>query len=137
LLEADRVEHLFVQEFAMSSEEFQRQLEVEFAQASPEEQAEFSRLVDEANAVLPGMLARVDRMSAHVDTLKTSVGEMRESFATLEERLSAFEDSLADCASKPLPVREGVGVGTVRGNRASDRPTIPTPRPSPEGKGGK
>ena len=137
-MQTDRVEHLFVKEFGISSEAFQRHIEVEFAQASPGEQAEFERLVVEANAALPGMQASVERMSANMTAMSATIGEMTESMAVLDARVSSIEDHLGrTTADKPLPFRGGVGVGSVHEHDTLLSGTDPTPGPSPEGEGRK
>jgi predicted nucleic acid-binding Zn-ribbon protein len=95
--EADErsIERLFVKEFGVSSNEFERQLAAEFALATPEEQAELERAIDEANAVLREMNASLDRIGKHVATMRIALDEMQNSVASMAVRLDGIEDKLA------------------------------------------
>ncbi len=103
-------EDRFIRHFGMPSEQFRRELEEEFEQATPEEQAEFERLVDEANAVLHDMLATVDRMSESLAETSIAVCEMTRCLSSLDARVSRIEDNLTSpTAIKSFPSREGEG----------------------------
>lgn len=133
-----KIEELFLQSFGVPSDQFRRELELKFEQASPEARAEFERLVDQANAVLPGMQASVERASANITAMSVTIGELTESMAVLDARVSGIEDHLCRItADKPLPFRGGVEVGPVRESDAELSGPGPTPASSPEGEGRK
>lgn len=103
-------EDRFIRHFGMPSEQFRRELEKEFEQATPEEQAEFERLVEEANAVLPGMLATVDRMSESLAETSIAVREMTKCLSSLDARVSRIEGNLSRArAIKPFFFSGGEG----------------------------
>ena len=130
------IEDRFITFFGLSSEAFERELEEEFEQATPEERAEFKSLVEQANAVLPEMNATLDRIGETMASMNVTIGEMRESMSSLDKRVSHTEGNVvAAFHVKPLPFRGGVGVGTIRKNRDSEWLTVPTPGPSPKGEG--
>jgi uncharacterized coiled-coil protein SlyX len=111
-MQTEHVEHLFIKEFGVSSEEFERQLAAEFELASPEEQAELKRLVDEANAVLPKMDASLDRIGKHVASIETSLGEMHQHVASMAMRLDSVENKLVGSVhhkhQPPFPESQGI-----------------------------
>lgn len=81
---------------ALEDEEFQRQLQKEFDQLSPEEQAEFEALVSQANEALPVMHASLDRMQAKMNEMAASVSEIKASVSRLNARLDKVETSLGE-----------------------------------------
>ena len=131
------IERLFLSNFGVSSDQFRRELKAEFQKASPLEKAEFERLVDEANAVLPGMQVSIERMNENVAAMSSTIGEMKESIAALDARVSGIEDRLDRMtAGKPLPFRGGVGVGAVHASIDTVMNAHkPHSNPSPEGEG--
>lgn len=104
----EQVEDRFVSSFGMSSEQFRHELEAEFEQASPKERAEFERLVDEANAILPEMHASVERIGEHINLTTSTMGDLKAAFALLEARLGKIEDTLVTgSTAKPSLVGKG------------------------------
>ena len=66
----------------------------EFENLTPEEQAEFERLVDQANEILPGLQVRVDRIEQGIAHCRSAVRETSEHLAEMSERVSGIEVSL-------------------------------------------
>ena len=66
----------------------------EFENLTPEEQAEFERLVDQANAILPELHASVDRIERRLVRCRSTVREISEHLAAMSERVSGIEESL-------------------------------------------
>ena len=66
----------------------------EFENLTPEEQAEFERLVDQANAILPELQEMVDHIEQGIARCRSAVREMSEQMAAMSERVSGIEVSL-------------------------------------------
>ncbi len=66
----------------------------EFENLTPEEQAEFERLVDQANEILPELHATVDRIEHGIAQCRSTVREISEHLAAMSERVSGIEESL-------------------------------------------
>ena len=66
----------------------------EFENLSPEEQAEFERLVDQANAILPELHASLDRVERGIARCRSTVREISEQTAAMSERVSGIEVAL-------------------------------------------
>jgi archaellum component FlaC len=88
------LENLFQKNFGMSSEQFERELEIEFEQASPEERAEFGQLADLVNEAFPGMNESLERISNGLTDMNKSMSEMRKSMSSMSERVGRIEDNL-------------------------------------------
>lgn len=88
-------ERLFIRHFGVGSEQFRRELEVELEEATPEQRAEFEQLVDQANEVLPGMHATLDRVDKSVADLSGTMRELRHNMAMLDKRVAAIEVGLS------------------------------------------
>lgn len=76
--------------------EFQRQLRQEFDALSPEEQAEFEALVEQANEALPVLHASLDRMQDKMNQMAASISEIKASLSRLNARLDKVETSLGE-----------------------------------------
>ena len=94
-------EERFVSSFGMSSEQFMRELEAEFEQATPKQRAEFEHIVDQASTVLPEMNAALDRIGGSLNEMQATIGSMHESMASLSARVSRIEQTFHP-AAKPL-----------------------------------
>lgn len=94
MLSEAKIEKRFVEMFGMPSEQFMRELEHELEQASPEERAEFDRLIDQTNAVLPGMNASLDRMAKNMKKMRSTMRDLRKSMSSMDDRLSRVEDTV-------------------------------------------
>ena len=66
----------------------------EFENLTPEEQAEFERLVDQANEILPELHASVDRIEHGILRCRSTIGAISEQMAEMSERVSGIEESL-------------------------------------------
>ena len=66
----------------------------EFENLPPEEQAEFERLVDQANAILPELHASLDRIERGISRCRNSIREMRETMVSMSDRIFGIEESL-------------------------------------------
>ena len=66
----------------------------EFENLTSEDQAEFERLVDQANAILPELHASVDRIERRMVHCRSTVREIGEHLAAMSERVSGIEESL-------------------------------------------
>lgn len=66
----------------------------EFENLTPEEQAEFERLVDQANEILPELQASVDRIGQDIARSRATVREISEDLTAMSERVSGIEESL-------------------------------------------
>ena len=66
----------------------------EFENLSPEQQAAFEMLVDQANAIVPELRASLDRMEPGIARCRKSIREMSASTAAMSDRVSAIEESL-------------------------------------------
>ncbi len=96
------VEDRFASTFGMSSEQFMRELEAEFEQNTPEERAEFERLVDQANAVMPGIHATLDRIGKTLAGMSVAVDQLKDGMTTLDARVTGIEGSFGcTFAAKP------------------------------------
>lgn len=66
----------------------------EFENLTPEEQAEFERLVKQANEILPELHASVDRIEQGIARCGSTIRETREQLAAMSERVFGIEVSL-------------------------------------------
>ena len=66
----------------------------EFENLTSEEQAEFERLVDQANEILPELQASLDRIGQDIVRSRSAVGEMCGHLAAMSERVSGIEEAL-------------------------------------------
>ena len=80
----------------LEDEELQRQLQQEFDELSPKEQAEFEALVEQANEALPAMNASLDRIQGRMKYMTASSSEIKASMSRLNSRLDKIETSLGD-----------------------------------------
>jgi hypothetical protein len=80
----------------VSSDEYRREFEAEFAALTPEEQAEFALVIDTINEVLPGINASLDRMEQTLSRSRASMREMRKQMSAMSDRVTRIEDALRD-----------------------------------------
>lgn len=66
----------------------------EFEDLSSEEQAEFERLVDQANAILPQLHASLDRIERGISRCRNSIRETSENMVAMSERICGLEGAL-------------------------------------------
>ena len=66
----------------------------EFENLTPEEHAEFERLVDQANEILPELHESLDRIGEGIARCNTTIREMMDQTAAMSERVSGIEKSL-------------------------------------------
>ena len=91
----DKLEQLFVSKFGMSSEQFERELEIEFEQASPLERAELEQLVNQANDAIPQINASLEKIAGKLAGVGASMSELRESLSSMSKRIERIEESFA------------------------------------------
>lgn len=88
-------ERLFIRHFGVGSEQFRRELEAELEEATPEQRAEFELLIDQANAVLPGIHAALDRADASLAETRATMHELRHGMAALDGRVADIENNIS------------------------------------------
>ena len=66
----------------------------EFENLTPEEQAEFEQLVDQANEILPELQEMVDHIEQGIARCRSTIREISEQMAAMSERVSGIEKSL-------------------------------------------
>lgn len=66
----------------------------EFESLSVEEQAELERTVGEANAILPGLNAALDRIAANTSSCRSKVCAINLHLSAMSDRVSLIENSL-------------------------------------------
>ena len=87
----NQIEHLFIRDFGISSEQFVREMVAEFDQATPHEKAEFERLADKANAVLSVMHATLDCMGETLTEMNGTIGKIRQRIIEIDQGISGIE----------------------------------------------
>ena len=79
----------------VSSEELAREFVEEFEALTPEEQAEFMQIVEQANEVLPKMDAALNRIEEHMAGCRAKIRELHAQISGTAHRVSAIEATFA------------------------------------------
>jgi ElaB/YqjD/DUF883 family membrane-anchored ribosome-binding protein len=80
----------------VSSDEYRREFEAEFAALTPEEKAEFKLVIDTLNEVLPGINASLDRIGQAISRSRATMREMRKQMSAMSDRVTRIENALRD-----------------------------------------
>jgi septal ring factor EnvC (AmiA/AmiB activator) len=80
----------------VSGDDLIREFVDEWEQLTPEQQAEFERVLDQANQALSATHATVNRIEQSMSRCRSTIRKMRESMSAMSDRVARIENALTD-----------------------------------------